>query len=76
MRGMSLEKAKELRNTDIWKEVCRELDYRISMLAQQLRICSLEEVRDKQIRIALLEEIKNLPEVIINREESSQSVSE
>jgi len=76
MRGMSLEKAQELNNTDLWKDVCKELDFRIFNLIQQLKICGIDEVREKQVRIATFEELKNLPVVIINREESSQSVSE
>lgn len=73
MKRMSLEQAKELRGTYFWGFVCKEMDYRISLLIDSLKLCSLETVKEKQIKIAIFEELKMLPQTVVAREEGSVS---
>ena len=68
MDGMSLDLAKELRNSRLWKGVVAELDMRISLKLNELRNCSPEELQLTQRDIAKLEEFKRLPEDVIDRE--------
>lgn len=51
---MQAEEAKEARHSLVWTNVCKELDYRISCVEQQLRTCIPEDLtflqRDLKIR--------------------------
>jgi len=66
--GMNLLQAQEIRNSTGWKHVCIELDYRINALLNELRKCKAEEVYGIQNHIAHLEELKKLPDDVVDRE--------
>ena len=65
---MNLEQAQETRNSVIWKNVCIELDYRIYAKLNELKNCAMEEVVNLQRDIKQLENLKKLPEDVIDRE--------
>lgn len=69
MPKMGLDRAKELRNSLLWGQVMGELDYRIVNKMAKFKFCSKEELNDIQKEVALLEEMKHLPEDVISREE-------
>jgi len=66
---MNVEKAKEIRHSGNWTEVCSELNEWIKKEMNKLLICRSEDLRDVQLTIKILEKVKNLPEVVIDREE-------
>ena len=65
---MNLGQAQEIRNSTMWKHVCGELDYRITALLNELRKCRTEDVWEYQRHIAYLEELKKLPDDVVDRE--------
>lgn len=65
---MDIEKAKEISSSLNWKEVCEEIDYWIHSEVVKLRSCTPEQLAKIQLTIATLEKVKNLPEVVIDRE--------
>lgn len=66
---MEVEKAKEIRSSQNWAEVCKELDLRINNLMQQLKICAKDQLEKIQDKIKAYEEVKRLPTDVIEREE-------
>ena len=71
-KAMSLEEARELKQTVQWTRVINELDHRIYLQLQKLRHADHGELRDIQQTIQLIEEIKSLPEDVISREEPAE----
>jgi hypothetical protein len=66
---MNIETAKEIHVSLLWEEICKELDERINKLVVSLRKCTPETLSIIQAKIATLEEIKRLPQDVIEREE-------
>ena len=69
--GMTELQAKELRNSDLWKSVNIELDYRIQCKTNELKKCDSEGLKTLQDKIASYEELKRLPDDVIEREEEA-----
>lgn len=65
---MSYETAVELKHTALWDEVMSEIEFRIVNETLKLRQCKPEELKSIQDKIALYEEIKRLPQDVIDRE--------
>ena len=65
---MEVEKAKEIHTSQNWAEVCAELDKWIAAEEAALRTCHPEHLRDVQLTIKMLEKMKKLPEIVIDRE--------
>jgi hypothetical protein len=66
---LDLEKAKEIHSSQIWTEVCGELDLWIRSEEIKLRSCVPEQLPKIQKVIETLERVKDLPRVVIEREE-------
>lgn len=66
---MDVEKAKEIHSSQIWTEVCAELDLWIRSEELKLRSCVPEQLSNIQKVIETLERVKNLPTIVIEREE-------
>jgi hypothetical protein len=64
---MDIEKAKAL--STYWDEVQKELDKWIANEFQKIKTCEPDQLKQIQARIAAFEEIKNLPQVVVEREE-------
>ena len=65
---MTEDKAVSLKNSSDWQNVCNELDYRISSYEKELRYVSSENLIVVQQKIQALEELKTLPQDVIDRE--------
>jgi len=65
---MTEEQAQEVRNSIVWKNICNEIDYRISALINELVKCDVEDLKNIQRDIRQLEVLKKLPEDVIDRE--------
>jgi hypothetical protein len=63
------EKAQEIRSSGNWEEVIRELDSWIRAEELKLRGCIPEQLSNIQQTIAAYEKVKNLPTIVIEREE-------
>jgi hypothetical protein len=66
---MDTERAKILKQSPDWNAVCKELDLWIQTEVNKLRNCRPEDLNNIQVRINLLEEVKSLPQIVIDREE-------
>jgi hypothetical protein len=55
-----------------WEGVCEELDKKIDMALQKLRHTSPEELRVLQERIRTLEEVKGLPDQVIEAKDPNE----
>lgn len=66
--SMSIDQAKELRSSSLWTAVCEEIDRKVFFNLQKLVTCKPEELFKLQASIAALEEVKKLPEDVIDRE--------
>ena len=66
---MTLDKAQEVRESLVWDNIVDEIDYRISAKLNTLRSCKQDELFLVQREIAVLEELRRLPEDVIEREE-------
>lgn len=65
---MTLEQAQEIRNSLLWKTIQKEIDYRISCANNGLRTCTPENLFGLQDKIKVYEEIKRLPDDVVERE--------
>lgn len=65
---MEIEAAKELMNSSLWREVEKEVDFRVSCLMNTLMSCPPEELEATRIRIRALKELKAIPKSVIERE--------
>lgn len=74
MSKMTMEQAQELRNTALWQNVVNELDYRIEACLGNLKTCMEQDLPELQMKIRLLESLKNLPEDVIDREETVSGI--
>lgn len=66
---MDRDMAMELSTSVMWKGVCEELDTKIRAKLNQLKFCNKEELEGLQLEIRTLEEVKNLPKDVVDREE-------
>jgi len=66
---MNIEKAKEISSSSNWAEILVELDSWIREQESKLRTCVPEDLSRIQGNIQLLERVKQLPQVVIDREE-------
>jgi hypothetical protein len=66
--SLNIEKAQEIRSSSNWTEICTELDVWIKAEEARLRNCSPEDLGKIQATIVLLEKVKNLPSVVIERD--------
>jgi hypothetical protein len=65
---MSINGAKELQNSSLWREVESEIDYRVHSLMQTLLTCPVERLESVRIQITCLNELKQMPTTVIDRE--------
>ena len=70
---MTEQQAKSTRNSEAWAWVVNELDHRIAASMSNLMNCESSGLVRLQQRIKLLEEMKQLPDSVIQREEVSAS---
>jgi hypothetical protein len=66
---MTVTGAKELQNSSLWREVESEIDHRVAALLQSLMTCKPDELESTRTRIQCLNELKNLPTTVIEREQ-------
>jgi hypothetical protein len=66
---MDIEKAREIRSSQLWEEICTELDFWIRSEELKLRACVPEQLIEIQQVIETLEKVKSLPTIVIDREE-------
>jgi hypothetical protein len=66
---MTREQALELKNSILWSGVQEELDKWLSNEVFRLKHCTKEELEIIQARIQELEKVKNLPDIVSDREE-------
>jgi len=64
---MAYETAVELKHAMLWDAVKKEIDENIHNETLKLRQCKSEDLKMIQMRIALYEEIKQLPQIVIDR---------
>jgi hypothetical protein len=66
---MNIEQAKEISSSANWAEIVSELNLWIKGEENKLRTCVPEDLGRIQAKINLLETVKNLPQIVIDREE-------
>lgn len=67
---MNIERAKEFKSSLLWADTCEEIDRKVHLLTQRLHICKVDELREIQIEIQVLQALKNMPDDVISREEN------
>lgn len=65
---MNLERAQEVKNSVLWTEIEKEISQLIEAEISTLRRCKPEDLVRVQARIETFEFIRNLPQVVIDRE--------
>lgn len=65
---LNAEKAKEIHSSENWTHICDEIDYRIQCELQTLKSAPIEKVPMIQQKIQVLEQLKALPQDVIERE--------
>jgi hypothetical protein len=66
---MNEHQAKELKSSSLWTYICNELEFRRTAELNRLVTCDRDEIDMVRTRINVYDEIKNLPETVIDREE-------
>ena len=67
---LTLEQARELRNTTLWNEgVLGELDLWINAELHKMKSCQPDDLFRHQLAIQVLERVKQLPDIVVDREE-------
>lgn len=66
--NMDIERAKSIKMSSEWEDVCKELDVWILAELNKTRTCDIEALKKIQSRISAFEEVKDLPQIIIDRE--------
>jgi len=66
---MDIEQAKAIRSSSNWEQIRKELDSWINAEMQKMRFCSPDDLIRIQTTIEAFEKVKNLPTVVIEREE-------
>lgn len=67
---MTRDQAEEVKNSQAWKYLQAEITYRIDCTLQSLKTCKPEFLTETQKRIQGLEEILQIPDSVIDREEN------
>lgn len=67
---MELEQAREISSSSIWQWVEFEINYRIKAYEKELRYVKSDKLVKIQERIQALEELKDLPSSVVEREET------
>ena len=65
---MDIVAAKELKNSSLWREVEKEIDHRVSALKNELITCQDEDLIRIRTKILTYEDLKNMPETVIERD--------
>ena len=66
---MDIEQAKAIRSSSNWETIQKELDSWIYAEMQKMKTCSEGDLIRIQTTISAFEKVKNLPTVVIEREE-------
>jgi hypothetical protein len=66
---MNIEKAKEIHSSELWTHIVDEIEYRIHCELQLLKTAPLDKVPFIQQKIQVLEQLKTLPQSVVEREE-------
>ena len=66
---MNIETAKDLQSSLMWRDFVGEIDLKIKGIENQLRTCSAQSLPSLQARIKAFEEVKQIPQMVIDREE-------
>jgi len=66
---MDIERAKAIDSSTDWGEIKKELDLWIFGQMERTKVCDPDDLRKIQARIAAYEEVKNLPQIVIERNE-------
>lgn len=67
---MTYDDGVELKNSSLWEKVVVELNDRVDKCLQQLKVCGPEEFQELQMRIKGYEELRNLPQDVIDRNDN------
>lgn len=67
--NIDVEKAKAIKMSSDWEAICLELDAWIRGQLERTKTCSAEGLSRIQARISAYEEVKNLPGIVIDRED-------
>jgi len=67
---MDVEQAKTIKASTDWQAVCDELDQWVLMELSRTRVCRPEELTAVQAHIRAFEKVKQLPQIVIEREEA------
>jgi len=70
---MNVAQAKELKNTLLWEEFCKEVDKMITYEMVKLQTVAPEDLLSVQQMISSLQSVKNIPDNVIDREEGPES---
>lgn len=65
---MDIDRAEELKSSLIWSSVIEEMDRKIFYETTKLKTCKAEDLLLIQARISVFEELKRLPEDVIDRQ--------
>jgi len=65
---MNVVQAKELKNTLLWEEFCKEVDKKIAYEMTKLQTVAPEDLLSVQMKVASLQSVKNIPDDVIDRE--------
>ena len=66
---MTEDQANEIKGSMHWGWVCGEIDNRISNVLIDLKTCEKEDLDRLQEKIKMLEQLKTLPEDVMEREQ-------
>ena len=65
---MNIDQAKELQQTILWEEFCKEIDKKVIYQTSLLEKCKAEDLVAIQQNISVLRSVKNIPQDVIDRE--------
>jgi len=65
---MNYERAQEISSSQNWAAIVEELDLWIKSEESKLRHCIPDQLVPVQIAIHILEKVRNLPQIVIDRE--------
>ena len=68
MANMGPERALEIQNSSIWRDLVAEMDTRIAYETTKLKNCKPEELQLIQAKIQIFEAVTRLPADVIDRE--------
>lgn len=68
-KKMDIERAKAIKVSTDWEAVCKEIDRWIADELSKTRTCSPDQLPKIQATIGAYEEVKVLPDIVIDREE-------